>query len=123
MTNPVGICSYCRIDPNAPSVRLFVQSARALATPIVSVLLLVLTHKQRKGVGKMSKPKTMRNNAVSENEWTRIENLVSRNLDRLAKAGLIESDELEYEYFDYYDKYQAESEISKFVSSRLPWVD
>jgi hypothetical protein len=65
----------------------------------------------------------MRNNAVSENEWTRIENLVSRNLDRLAKAGLIESDELEYEYFDYYDKYQAESEISKFVSSRLPWVD
>ena len=71
----------------------------------------------------MSKPKMMRNNLVSENEWTRIQNLVDNNFKRLAKAGLIEADELEYEYFDYYDKYQAESEISKFVSSRLPWVD
>lgn len=57
---------------------------------------------------------------VSQSEWEITQELARKELARLSRIGLIGDDEYED---DGYDTYKAREDVSRFVSSRLPWID
>lgn len=68
----------------------------------------------------MGKENTSKTNILSDAEWAKVRKLAEKELNRLAKSGLIDVDE--FDFYDY-DKYEAEQEINKFISFRKPYID
>ena len=121
MTNPVGICSYCRIDPQAPCDSMVAQSPSVNTLGLIDkdfVLCVAEHHKER--ICAMKENTTRKTNILSESEWAKAQSIAESNLKNLAKMGLIEEDDF---CFDEYDEYEARQEVNKFISFRLPYVD
>jgi len=70
--------------------------------------------------GNSNKKNTKKMVLVYDSEWAAIQALANKNLERLAKQGLIADDEFD---FDYEERVKAKEEMNKYISSRLPWVD